>query len=360
MGQDNIANEKDINYFDNNLCVICNKEKKDYSESEYSMMCYSCRQKHKRMNIPLKIKLFLITLFVFSIFSIINLQPVLSIYETYLKAEDNMKAKEYSLAYHNYYNILEKYNDSLNLIFKTADAALASQYFDELAQLLDNHLVGKDLNDSQYAKALEYSDLLNSYYETLNEISEVDKSLSHENLENYSENFVSKLEELLQNKNLDKTILYLYLGNASLNDNDALNYLKLATENDYRFTYPYSFYGNALRRAGKLDEAKNIYRKALEKNATDALSIRGLSIIQLLEGQKSLSLESIMYAYDLEPNGLYIVDSLVIALCENGLTDEAMSLIDTLFTNGVEVESDLREYLNGNINIYKYYIEESD
>lgn len=342
------------------LCAACHEREKDYSENSQSILCYECRQKFMMLHIPVKIRFFLAAVCAIFILSVIMLPPIISNYQIYLNAERNMKAREFCFAYSNYSAVLEKYNESVPVILKTADAAMSAQYFGDLAQTIDTYLAGKNLNDSEYAKAMEYSNLLDIYFVTLQEINDIGTEIgddpTSENQAEIARVFNDKLEALLTKDNIDKTLVYFYLGNTSPNIETAIKYLKLAAEQDSRFTYPYSYYGNVLRRAGKLDEAKRVYQSALELNACDALSLRGLSILQLLDGQKSLALESIRLAYEIDPYGLYIPEALVITLCENGLRDEAMELLNQFIKDGFQVGTDLQEYLDGNLSIDQYYM----
>lgn len=356
---DNISEEDNLN----NLCIMCNEREKDYSENSYSQMCSECRKHRKKMNIPLRIIFFLVVICAIFILSIIKLPPVLSDYRNFLKAEENMNDKEFSLAYKKYITLLEKYNSSLMLAYRTADAAMNAQYFYELNETYNKYLAGKDVSDEQYAKAVEYVDLLDIYIKTLDELQKIkggiDEKIITENPEEASRIFTTKLKELLENKEMDKTLIYYYLGNISEDFEEALEYMKKATEYDSRFTYPLAYYGNALRSGGKYGEARETYQKALNLNATDALAIRGLSILYLLEGEKKLALEKVRYAYELEPEGLYIADALVITLYENSLKEEADALLKSMTDKGFVIPEDLAKYLDGTTNVKEYYVRES-
>jgi len=348
------------------ICILCHKREKDFSASSASVLCYECRLRQIKLNIPPKIKLFLAAVCTIFLLSLILLVPVLSSYQNYLDAEKHMKAKEFSFAYDKYSVILGKYNFGVPLILKTADAAVSAQYFGELAELLDTYLVGKKLNDSEYAKAMKYSDFLSAYAETYEAIDNIfteanDAAVTQEDAEDAAHIALpliyQKLEALLLEESLDKTLIYFYLGNLSQDSKTAIEYLKLSVEQNAICTYVYSFYGSALRRGGEFDQARQVYQTALALNACDALSWRGLGILQLLEGQNSLGLEFIQHAYIIEPNGLYVPEALVIALCENGLRDDAMAFLGQLIADGFQVEEDFQEYIDGNISLKQYYLD---
>lgn len=343
------------------LCVICCEREKDLTENQLSSLCNECRREALKLHIPLRIKVFLMAICAVFLFSTIMFVPVLSSYRNYAEAERLMKVSEYSLAYKKYFEVLEKNNSSVSLILKTAKAAMSAQYFGELAEILDTYLVEKNLSNSEYSKAMEYSGFLGIYSDTINEVDsifqEAYEMFSEEDDSSFANQFIcSKLNELLLNENLDKAYIYFSLANISQDFLSSADYFKLSIAQDSRLTYMYAFYGNLLRRQGDFDQARQIYRTAIEQNACDALSWRGLGVIELLEGEKSHALELIKYAYGLEPNGLYVPEALIIALCENGLRDDAVAVLDKITAEGYQIENDLQEYLNGTLSLEQYYL----
>ena len=353
--------EEDIEYERRQrLCAVCHTYEKDYSDSSRAVLCYECRQNFLMLRIPIGIKLFIAAVCAVFVLSVCMLPSILSTYKVYIKANEQMKAREFAVAYYNYSLVLEKYNDSVPVILKTAEAAMAAQYFDELAQTLDFYLVGKSLNDNEYSKAMDYSRFLDDYYGTSEEIQRIIEEIADSFTEEDSVKFVKQLhkefEALLSQKEIDKTLVYFYMGYTSDNIEDAEKYYRLAAEQDSRFTYPYSYYGNVLRRTGKVSEAEQAYQHALKQNACDAFSLRGLGVLRLLEGEKESALTMVRRAYEIEPYGLYIAETLIITLCENDFRDEAMELLERLTGEGMQIEEDLQGYLDGNINVQQYYI----
>ena len=344
-----------------NLCVECNRRERDLSENASSMLCGVCRRDKIKLRIPPKIRVFLIVVSAIFLFSMIEFIPALSDFRDYLEAGRHMEAREYTFAYRKYAAVLEKYRFSVPLILKTADAAASAQYIGGLAVVIDNYLMDKNLTDSEYARAKAHINLLDLYYGTY---SEVDKIFAEAN-ETFTIDddpvlslwFVQeRLTELLSKDGIDRTYIYFLLGNMSQDYEYAVTCFKYATESDPRFTYPYAYYGNALRRTWRMDQAREVYQKAIELNACDELAWRGLGVLDLLEGQKSRGLESIRYAYQIDRYTLYVADSLIIALVENGLRDEAMALLEEIVSEGFQVEEQLQAYLDGNLSLTEYYM----
>jgi len=343
------------------LCVSCGARPVDLSDSSYSKLCYGCRQQQITLKIPAKIKVFLAFACAVFLFSLITFIPVLSNYSDYLAAERHMRAREYTFAFEKYTPLLERYGYSVPLTMKASQAAMSAQYFGDLAEIFDNYIVGKNLDDNQYAVAMMYSDFLDVYIDTWLEID----SIYAEAYDVFGEDgdpldfmaFISvKLEAMLERRDVDRTYILYTLANMTPDIETRVAILRLSIEQDLRCTYTYSYYGNALRRIGDFDLARDILRYATEINATDALSWRGLGVLCLLEGQNSEGLELARHAFAIDPYGLFIADSLIVALCENGLRDEAMATLDLFIADGFHVDDDLQQYLSGEIDLVLYYM----
>jgi len=344
-----------------NLCSVCNFREVDFNESSSSSLCARCRRQQIELIIPAGIKVFLTVTLVIFIFSLIRFVPVLSNYRDYLSAEKQMRSREYYFALLNYYSLLEEYDYSTALAMKTADAAMSAQNIGYLAGTLELFLFDKYLNDSDYAKFMAYCDYLDDYFDTWYLIEDIFTEMNDvfgdsDDYDTMKEYVHSQLIDLLYRGDVDYTYLYFLLAETAPDIETMIKYLRLSTEWDSRCTYTYSYYGTALRRNGELDLARQVYEKALELNACDELSWRGLGVLQLLEGEMSAGLEKIRYAFDIDPYGLYVANSLIIALCENGLSEEAMAVYDWYTSENFEITEDLQEYLDGKIDLWQYYM----
>ncbi|MGE5579460.1 MAG: tetratricopeptide repeat protein [Bacillota bacterium] len=345
---------------DDNLCAICKVRERDYSVNSRSILCRECREKYSKLRIPLAVRLFLVAILVSFVVSVFRLPQVLANYRTYIDAGRNMQAKQYSSACTKYLSLLETYSDSIPIIIKASEAALSAQRFGDLAYVFDTYWVGCQLNDSEYAIAMEYSDFLDRYITTMDEIMAILSQLESEQPQENSppsavEPLHRELKALLERDDVDLSLVYYYLGRTSPDITEAVNYLRLATEQDSRVTFPCAYYGNALRRSGNLEEARDVYQKALQRNAEDADSMRGLSVVHLLDGDLESALITARKAYELEPTGLFIPETLIVMLHENGLHDEADALLDQITAQGFEADADFAEYLEGKVTARDYY-----
>ena len=344
-----------------NLCVECGKRERDLGINALSKLCGDCRREKIKLHIPPRIRGFLIVVSAFFLFSMIMFIPVLSDYRGYLDAGKHMQAREYTFAYKKYTAILDEYSYSMPLILKTAEAAASAQYFSNLTDIIDNHIMDKNLTDSEYEIVKEYRNLVGMYKETYDVIDRIFDE-ANETFTTYDDPALSRrfiqerLIELLEIDGIDRTQVYYMLGNASRDLEYSVICLEYACDANPRFTYPYAFYGNALRKSGEMGQAREVYQKAVELNACDALSWRGLGILDLLEGQKSRGLESIRHAYRIDRYTQYVADSLITALIENGLRDEAMTLLEQLVSEGFQFDERLQAYMDGFISLEEYYM----
>ena len=341
------------------LCANCQSREIDYAASPHSVLCRECRAEFIKLRTPNKIKLFIGVICALFLFSLYLMSATLPIYRVYVEAGRRYKSREYSLALAGYAVVLERYSDSVPVIVNTASAAMKAQQFDALAYVLDTFLIGKKVNDADYAKVMEYFDFLNSYYGTNQEIENVFKEISEtpefDDKSDIQNLIVEKLRELLTREDINKTQVYFYMGNFAGNIDESIQYLREACDQDPRVTYPFAYLGNALRRAGKLAQARQVFDDVLAIDACDFYALRGLSIVELLEGRKSEALDIISRARSLAPYGQYVPEAYIIALVENGLREEAEAYLSGLESEGYQFERDLHDYLNGDISLKQYY-----
>ncbi|MDF2536879.1 MAG: tetratricopeptide repeat domain protein [Bacillales bacterium] len=331
-----------------NLCSACGEFPKDIYDNPNSRLCTVCRDRYTKLAIPKWVIAFILIMFAFTLAMIPSVIPN---FKTSVKADREMKNKEYALAYKDYYTLLKKYGESKELAMNSFEAAFKAQKFNEATDILNNRLIDKEFSDTDYQKVSYYADQLNMYYETFDECEFIIKT---------PENYTTKiqfLENLLKDEKYSKSVIYSYLSIASTEDpNYELKYLKLACEQKEPYTFQFAEYGNGLRRTGNLEQAMVVLNDALKKNATDATAIRGIGIIQMLKGHPKNGLKTIQKAYDLDPNGFYMSDTLIIALSENNQNEKALKFMKEKQDEGIEFDQTLLDYLDGKVTLENYYI----
>ena len=165
-----------------------------------------------------------------------------------------------------------------------------------------------------------------------------------------------KLQQLLENPELDSSFIMYYLALFSEDRNDYYSWLKQCYELNPELFDTRVLLGNAARRLGKLEEAREYLDAALAKDKEDHAAWRGLAVLSLLEGDSTKGLELAKQAYDLYPDGTYVRDTCIIALCENGKTEEADAMSAELEEIQGFLGEDLQAYLDGTCTLQDYYM----
>ncbi len=339
---------------DDGLCRQCGQKPRDTSASENSVLCSQCRQGYVRLRIPKGVLFFLAAIGAVFLLAMIHMPKTVEQYKRYLEAERHMGKQEYLFAYQGYAELLEDYGGSVPIILNAIDAAMGAQLFDEAATLLDSRLVGRGLDDKQYARATEVTDDLDTFYLSVSEVSPLLENVGSD--EESLAALYESLRELLDSSVADKTLIYYYLGNLAPTLEESAEYFRLASLENELFTYPIAVYGNVLRRAGLYDEAEQVYRHALERNACDASSIAGLGILELLRGDAAQGVELTRKAFETDPFTAYIPEAYTIALCENGKREEALGVVDSMEAAGYLFDAELTEYFDGTVSLERYYL----
>ncbi|MEM1483533.1 hypothetical protein V6615_01520 [Oscillospiraceae bacterium PP1C4] len=355
---DSIDTENDgySHNMEESLCCNCEVNVRDKTENKDSILCADCRENFIRLHIPVWVIVFSVLVFAIFAGSIVHLPKTLESYKIYLEGNRQMQAKEYLFSYDSYSSLLNEYGDSIPIIINAADAAMHAQLFEDAAIILDTYLVGKSLDDEEYEHATEISDALERYYHSMDALTLI---LENAGLDGQSTNTAPPLEqikELLSDEMNDKTIIYHYMGIFASTLEESLEYLRLAAEEDERYTYPLAIYGNVLRQAQRFDEARTIYQTAVEQNACDTSAITGLGILELLVGDKKQGLSMIQRAYEINPYDLYAPEAVIIALCENGLRDDALAIMEKKKSESYSFDPELESYLDGEIDLRQFYI----
>lgn len=344
---------------DDTRCALCKERERDTTESRHSVLCTQCRDTHIRLRLPPWVKGFLLATVLLFALAMVAFSYALPRYRQYAQAQRHMERHEYLYAHRIYQELLPVYGNNPKMAISAAEAAMGAQYFGDLNDIIDTYLVGKRVDDAVYTQANRYVQYLNDYGESMYEIMQVMDAFEAEEDASPEETTGALHRQLLALEDVpDRAVLYLYLGLTAADLEERIDYMWKACNEDTRTTYPYAQYGNALRRAGRLSEAEEIFQTVLGKNACDAEAYRGLSILQLLEGNPQEALETIRLAYALEPEGDYMLDALIVTLLENGEEAEAAPLIERLRVDGEIQDESLRGYLAGETDLRRYYLGE--
>ena len=348
--------------FENNLeeqqeiiggtCCVCGQHEINSSENSISLLCMDCQKKYSRFSVPKWIKYFMAALLLITVLMLMQMPSVIGLYEVYRDAERSRNAREYIPASLGYMSVLENYSGSVSIIMNALDSSIGAQNFDYAAYIFEEYLVGKKLTDEQYEQAMGIMAFLDSHYNTQELIQEVLNDHGED-----TEGAKNALRELIKNSDIDKSLVYFVLANITEDNQARMEYMLLSTKQNELCTYAIAYYGNELRRVGKYDEALNTYNYALSRNASDTYAMRGAGIVMQLMGDIAGGLQIIRKAYDIDPEGRYIKEAIIIALCENAMREEAMTILESSLAGGYVFGQDLYDYLDGKTTMVKYYTE---
>lgn len=345
------TNNFDINsYRIDTMCRMCNQNEIDTSNDSASLLCNDCREKCLKLSVPAWIKGFAAAILVLTIFTSVQVPGIIDNYKIYLAAEQYAKEKYFKPAMDSYLSVLEKNGNNISIIMDAVDSAIGAQNFDTAAYIIDTYLVGKELYDKQYTRAVRIRDFLKKYYNTLDLCSEIFEKNADD-----VEGINNALLEIIERTDIDQTYVYFLLGMTTQDKEMRKEYLFQSTQQDERCTYTYAFYGNELRREGNYEKALEIYNYALSRNGSDTYAMRGIGIVMQIEGDIAGGLQKIRDAYEMNPDEVYINESIIVALCENAQRDEAMKILEEKSLAGYVFEQDLYDYLDGRITMTEYY-----
>lgn len=341
------------------LCSTCRQNEPDLSDNPNADLCARCREERISLNVPMKIRLFIIIVLAFFLFALSAFMPTVGLYKTYIEAGRHAQKHEYAYALQKYMRVLEVYPNSVKVALNALYAAQGAQDFDAMVNLINDHLYGKSLNDKQYALAQTSSGTLDILDATISAVMAVDeRAAASNNPDAALRVYRNGLNQLLDQKGISNEIVYGYLAMVAEDVAGQVHFLQKAVL-DPRFTYLYASYGNRLRTMGRMDEARRVYMDALALNACDAGAIKGIAILECINGDKAKALETIRTAYALLPRDGYMPEAYLMLLKENGLMEEASVLIDELTQEGYPMDTEFEAYWAGEISYEQYYVKEA-
>ena len=264
---------------------------------------------------------------------------------------------------------LEEDSDNLSMAITLADVAMKYSYFDYAAYAIETYLAGRTVSNEAYDRITGYMDRIEVYYNTSDKIEEILDSMNEE-LAGYGDEagdevymqLISqchdKTAEYLGNDEYDQALLYYDLAYLCQDEEERIQHLKdcIAVDKNY-------FDANAqlavyYRSQGKLDDARAILEEIYQINSEDYSILRAFATLELAEGNLETGLDYAEMAYDMYSEGSYVVDTYLVALKANGLSEEAESLLKEWEDKGYVFDDDFYSFQAGNMTLEEYYIED--
>lgn len=338
------------------LCRKCHIRRIDQSENSNSILCRECREEQIKYPFPKKMLPVVALVVVLMVVALIKVPKTLGYYKMYQTSRTEAEAGEIYSALVGMMEVVEAYPDSVPVAERAIELAMGYGYYDFAAYLIDQYMVGKEVNDSTYAKMNMYTDKLSRYYNTFDKMEEINQKIDP-SLE--QEEILPRIrEELLacvDDRELYPALIYYYLGNLSEDSVEAEKYLEASIKADNRLTMASTSLGTVKRRRGDLEGARELYESVLKQDKSDPGALRAMGILMLLMGDKEQGLETVRAAYEESPETAYVKETLIIALMENGKIDEAESLKQQFTNEGEVFDESFEQYLNGEVDLYHYY-----
>ena len=86
--------------------------------------------------------------------------------------------------------------------------------------------------------------------------------------------------------------------------------------------------------------------------------MRAYATLELAEGNVEDALDYARRAYDMYPEGDYVVDTYAVALAANDRMDEARELVSEYQDDDYYFDDDFYDFLDGKMTLEEYYIGE--
>lgn len=341
------------------LCKKCQVRRIDLSENSNSILCKECREEQIRYPFPKKMIPAAAIIVLLLAAALIRVPKTLNCYKIYQSAKVEANIGEVYHALTGMQQVLESYPDSIPAAELAIELAMDNGYYDYGAYLINEYMVGKEVKDNTYSKITMYSNRLSRYYNTYDKMEEISLSLD----EGMSEEAIlarikGELLTCLDDPEQYPALIYYYLGNLSQDSEEAAGYLEAGIKEDPKLTMLSTALGTLKRRNGDFEGAKTLYQDVLDRDKSDPSALRAMGILCMLEGDKSQGMEYVQKAYEEDPEAVYIKETIIIALRENGRTEEADTLKKQFDEAGEVFDEEFTAYLDGSITLHEYYVDE--
>ncbi len=340
-------------------CEMCRQAPADTTENPHSRLCTRCREQAIRYPIPWFFFLLAPIVLILTVIAYLRMPADLSDYRIYATAEKQIEQGMLYDTLSNLEQVAKKHPHSTDLAVRLVTLSMDYGCYDYAAYCMNTYLAGKSLSDVTYGEMVHYQNVLNSYYDTLDELQALSDRLGEETDQELLAVIIrEKLDELNRDPKMWKPLIWYYKAQFSEDPQEYKACLQnCLEENPMDFTAMADL-GTRLRRDGDLEGAKAYYEQVLRYEKKHALACRGMAILKLLDGETQEALTWAQTAYESSPDATYVRDTYLIALSENGRMEEARQIKQEMQEVGTPAEEDTEALLNGEITLREYYIEE--
>ncbi len=269
---------------------------------------------------------------------------------------------------------LEENPDSMVTAIALVEIAMKYSYYDYAAYTIENYLVGKSVSDAVYDRINGYIEIINKYYDTYDvvdelwsgysellttlETEELDQETYEQEYMQLIQNFHDEIEIYVGDEDYDQAFLYYQLAGVCQDEEERIQHLEDCLSADENYFDAKAQLGVHYRRQGDLEQARAMLEGAYAVNKEVYSVLRGLATVELVEGNLEEGLAYAKEAYDMYPEGTYVVDTYLIALTANGQLEEAETLISEWEEMDYQFDDDFYAFQSGEMTLEQYYIGE--
>ncbi|WP_277407671.1 tetratricopeptide repeat protein [Lacrimispora xylanisolvens] len=292
-------------------------------------------------------------------FAFIRFPKVIKSYKIYVKAEAKAANGDIVEAIQGLHTVVEQYPGSVPVAVRLTDIAMEGGFYDDASYVISNNLSGKKIEANTVARLNRYIDKLDRFFHTYDTVQNMQSQLEEaKSKEEVLQTGYNYLNQLLSDPEQDKALVYYYMSMFAGDAGQARSCLENSIQEDDNMLDAKVQLATLSRRQGDLQYAENCYNQVLLADKTYSSASRGLAIIRLLEGKKEEGLNLASYAYEQNAEGDYVWETYLIALKENAKNTDADALVKEYVSKGNELDADIKSYLDGNLSLHDYYIDE--
>lgn len=352
---------------DYGLCKRCRRRTIDRSENPNSELCKDCREELIKLKIPPVFYICAVLVILLIIFIMIPSVGGLMGAFSYESAEESIGENSQEgyviTAMDELVSDLDENPDDIDTAIELANVAMKYGYYDYAAYAIDGFLVGEEVPDKTYYRISGYIDELNRYYDTI----ELSDGILEELYEDWEEDddpyalihdYCEELSAYIRDKQYDQALIYYYLANMTEDKEQRISYLEECEDIHPCYYEAQAQIAVYYRRQGDLEKAREILEKVYAVNKEDYSILRAYATLELTEGNVREALSYARRAYDMYPEGDYVVDTYAVALAANDKLDDARELVREYEYNDYYFDEDFYNFLDGKMTLEEYYIGE--
>lgn len=348
---------------DYGLCKRCRRRTIDRSENPDSELCKECREELIKLKIPPVFYLFAIIVLFLIVFTILpSMEGFVNVF-SYKNAEEVSEEGYVVTIMDHLLSILDENPANIDVAIELTDVAMRYSYYEYAAYAIENFLIGQEVPDKAYYRINKYIDELNTYYDTM-DLSDriweeiIDEWEDEEDVSGILSAYREKLSMYLGDADYDQALLYFYLGSVTQDAQTSIAYLEECVAINPCYYEAQALIAVYYRRNGELDKAREILEAVYATNREDYSTLRAYATLELAQGNVKDSIDYAQRAYEIYPEGNYVVDTYAVALAANGRLEEAWELVEEFEDEGYEFDDDLYDFLEGKVTLEDYYIGE--